>query len=133
VIGLLAVFVGGVTGTALRLGLDSLLPHGDAEFPWSTMLINVVGSFALGFLVSRLWPVAPAWLRLALGPGLLGSFTTFSAVMVSMLTLSDAGRMPLALAYLVATLTLGLIAAALGLRWGRRRSKNGTTPGQVSP
>ena len=86
------MLVGGLVGTGLRLGIDALLPHADDAFPWSTLLINVVGSFALGVLVARVWPTAPAWLRAGLGAGLLGSFTTFSAVAVSLVALADAGE-----------------------------------------
>ena len=53
--------------------------------------------------------------------GLLGSFTTFSALAVSLVSLTAAGFGMLALAYLVATLVLGLAAAALGLRLGSPR------------
>jgi CrcB protein len=122
---LAAVFVGGAAGTALRLTIDAAVPHGDAAFPLSTLLINVVGSFALGFLTARLWPTAPVWLRGALGPGLLGGFTTFSAVVVSLVSLTEAGRGTTALGYLALTLVLGFSAAAAGLRLGR--------PAQPSP
>ena len=123
---LFAVFVGGTIGTALRLGLDAILVHGDDQFPLSTLIINVVGSFVLALLVTRLWPVAPEWMRAALGPGLLGGFTTFSAVMVSMVTLAASSQILLALAYLVATLLLGFGAAALGF-WLGGRANTGST------
>jgi CrcB protein len=113
-----AVLVGGLVGTGLRLGIDALIPHGDDAFPWSTLVINVVGSFALGVLVARVWPLAPAWLRLGLGTGLLGSFTTFSAMALSLLTLTQHGHVGIAVGYLAASLVLGLAAAALGLRFG---------------
>jgi len=116
----LAVLVGGVLGTGLRLGIDALLPHGNDGFPWSTLLINVAGSFALGMLVARFWPVAPEWLRFGLGTGLLGSFTTFSAVVVSAFLLTLTGEPVLALIYLLTTLVAGIGAAFLGLRIGRR-------------
>jgi fluoride exporter len=119
---LLAVFLGGALGTLLRLQLDVFIPHRDDEFPLSTLLINVVGSLVLSILVSRLWPVAPAWVRAGLGPGLVGGFTTFSAVMVSMVTLAASSQVLLALGYLVATLLLGFGAAALGFRIGWRRN-----------
>ena len=119
---LLAVFVGGALGTALRLGLDATIVHSDNQFPLSTLLINIVGSFALAILVARLWPIAPAWLRVGLGPGLVGGFTTFSAVMVSMVTLAASSQILLALAYLAATLVLGFGAAALGFWIGRTRT-----------
>lgn len=116
---LVAVLVGGAIGTALRLAIDTAVPHGDSEFPVSTLVINTVGALALGILVARLWPRASAWLRAGLGAGLLGSFTTFSAVTVSLVALSSAGEWMLAAGYLVATLALGWGAAALGLSLGR--------------
>jgi CrcB protein len=123
---LLAVFVGGAVGTALRLGLDATIVHSDSQFPVSTLIINIVGSLALAILVSRLWPIAPAWLRAGLGPGLVGGFTTFSAVMVSMVTLAANSQIVLALVYLVATLVLGFGAAALGFWIGRPRTASPT-------
>lgn len=116
---ILAVLLGGLVGTGLRIALDTLIPHQDAQFPWSTLLINLVGSFALAFLVARVWPTAPAWLRAGLGTGLIGSFTTFSALIVSLLTLTRAGMPLLALVYLLVSLAGGLAAALLGLRLGR--------------
>jgi CrcB protein len=123
---LLAVFLGGAVGTALRLVLDGTIVHRDNQFPVSTLIINVVGSFVLALLVSRLWPVVPAWVRAALGPGLLGGFTTFSAVMVSMVTLAASSQVLLAIVYLAVTLVLGFGAAALGLWIGRRRGAQPT-------
>jgi CrcB protein len=119
---LLVVFVGGALGTSIRLGLDATIVHTDQQFPLSTLLINVVGSFLLAVLVSRLWPITPAWVRAGVGPGLLGGFTTFSAVMASMVTLAASNQILLALAYLVATLVLGFGAAALGFWVGRSRN-----------
>jgi CrcB protein len=115
-----AVLAGGAAGTALRLALDTAVPHADDAFPLATLVINTLGAFALGVLVARVWPSAPRWLRAGLGAGLLGSFTTFSAVMVSLLSLAHAGEWMTALAYLALTLVLGLGAAALGLGLGRR-------------
>lgn len=115
---LAAVIVGGLVGTGLRLGLDQLVPHDGREFPLSTLVINVVGSLLLGFLVARLWPVAPTWLRVGLGTGLIGSFTTFSALILSTLGLAHHGELLLAVVYLVVTLFGGFGAALLGLRLG---------------
>lgn len=115
----LAVLLGGMLGTGLRLAIDVLvLPQ--SAFPWATLLINVTGSFALGFLVARVWPTAPAWLRAGLGTGLLGSFTTFSAVIVSLLSLTGAGLTLVAVVYLVVSLLAGFAAALLGVRMGVR-------------
>lgn len=113
---LLAVLVGGAIGSTLRLGIDQLGLH-----EIGTLTVNTVGAFVLGLLTSRLWPTAPGWARAGLGAGLLGSFTTFSAVVVSTVTLPTG----LALANLAATLVLGLLAALLGLRLGSRERRAG--------
>lgn len=117
---LVAVVLGGVIGTGLRITLDTVIHHDDSQFPWSTLLINLVGSFALAFLVARVWPTAPAWLRAGLGTGLIGSFTTFSALIVSLLSLTGAGMPLLAVVYLLVSLVGGLAAALLGLKLGSR-------------
>lgn len=120
---LVAVFVGGLVGTALRFGIESALPG-----IWVTLGVNVVGSFALGFLVARVWPEASAWLRAGLGTGVLGSFTTFSAVAVAAVTLASNDEWMPALAYLAASLLGGLTAAWLGLRAGARPDRGSRAP-----
>jgi CrcB protein len=117
---LVAVITGGLVGTGLRLGIDLLLPHGGTVFPVGTLLVNLVGALALGFLVGRVWPVAPDWLRAGLGAGLLGSFTTFSALAVSVVELTAVGAGGLAIAYLAASLVGGIAVATAGLRLGTR-------------
>jgi len=120
---LFAVLAGGAIGTGLRLGLDLAIPHGDTGFPVSTLLINIVGAFTLGVLTARLWPTATPWLRAGLGPGLLGSFTTFSAFAVSLVSLAAAGEWMLGALYFGATLVLGFGAAWAGLRAGARLAR----------
>jgi CrcB protein len=114
-----AVVIGGMLGTGARLSID--VAFASEGFPWHTLAINVVGSFLLGTLVGTVWvrPTTPPWLRAGLGVGVLGSFTTFSAVMVSAVSLSTANEWMLAAGYLLASVVLGLGAAALGLRVGR--------------
>ncbi len=118
---LLAVVVGGIVGTGLRLLVDLALPHAADGFPLGTLLVNVAGAFVLGLVVARVWPHAAAWLRAGLGSGLLGSFTTFSAIAVSLVAQAQGGAWWLAAGYLVLSLVLGFGAAALGLRLGRPR------------
>ena len=125
---LAAVLAGGLLGTGVRLLTDVLIPHGDTDFPLSTLLVNVVGSFLLGLLVSRLWTHAPSWMKAGLGAGLIGSFTTFSAVMVSLVAQGVHGAWLLAIGYLVASLVLGLGTAALGLHIGRARPWRSDAP-----
>jgi CrcB protein len=117
---LLAVLAGGALGTGARLLVDVVLPHGGSTFPVGTLLVNLVGSFLLAYLVTRVWPAVPEWVRAGLGPGLLGSFTTFSALAVSAVELTTVGAAPVAIAYLAVSLVGGIAAAALGIRLGAR-------------
>ncbi len=91
------------------------------NIPWMTLTINIAGSLILGYLASR-WVARPApfWLRAGVGPGILGSFTTFSSVILALTTLTGNGSLALAGIYLALSLILGLCAAALGLALGRR-------------
>ncbi len=123
---ILAVFVGGAIGTGARLVLDAVIVHSDSQFPLSTLLINIVGSLVLAVLISRLWPIAPEWMRAGLGPGLVGGFTTFSAFVVSMVTLAASNQVLLALAYFALTIVFGFGAAAVGFWIGRRRGSDPT-------
>jgi CrcB protein len=120
-----ALIVGALLGTGLRLTIDAALPHAPGGWPWSTLVINLLGSFALGWITSRVWPIAPPWLRVGLGPGLLGTFTTFSALAVAALELTRSGLGLLALAYLALSVLGGLGAALLGLRLGAPRGEVG--------
>ncbi len=116
----LAVLVGGALGTAARIGIDALLPHADDALPLSTLLANTLGALLLGLLTARVWPVAPEWLKAGVGAGLLGSFTTFSAIAVSLVSLTAAEASGTALLYLAVTLAAGFAAAWIGLQLGRR-------------
>jgi fluoride exporter len=118
----LAVAVGGLIGTGLRLTFDLAFPHGDADFPFETLIVNLTGAFALGWLVGGIWrrPSTPTWLKAGLGSGVLGSFTTLSAVMASLLLLTREQELWLAAAYLLASVAGGLVLAAAGLRIGSR-------------
>lgn len=115
---ILLVAAGGTAGTAARLGLGLMLPD-VGGFPVAVLVANVVGALLIGLLAARL--PATAELRLALGTGVLGGFTTYSAFITGTLSLwADAPV--IAVAYAVGSLTLGLAAAALGLRLGRPRA-----------
>jgi len=129
---LLAVLVGGATGTGLRLLVDLALPEEETG-PLSTLLVNVFGAFLLGLLVARFWSRAPGWLRAGLGTGLLGSFTTFSAIAVSLVAQANAGSWWLATGFLGLSLILGFAAAALGLWLGRPggRFRRRTAPAPI--
>lgn len=117
----LAVIVGALVGTALRLGLDTAFPHSDDGFPTSTLVINLVGSFVLGVFVARVWARVSSVVKAGLGPGLIGTFTTFSAFAVSLVALVSHGEVLVAGVYFLVTLLGGYAAAWAGLRLGRPR------------
>ncbi|WP_306901573.1 fluoride efflux transporter FluC [Arthrobacter sp. B1I2] len=122
----LAVAVGGLLGSELRYGLGLAFPDGPNSVPWATLSINISGSFALAALTT-IWMARPHtafWLRAGLGPGLLGSFTTFSAVIFASDQLARAGAHPVLLTYMGLSLLLGLAAAGLGWRSGRLLARN---------
>lgn len=116
----LAVLAGGLVGTGLRLAADLAIPHADDAFPWSTLIVNLVGTFALGWLAGGLWtrPSTPTWLKAGVGSGVIGSFTTLSAVMGSLAILGREGETALAAVYLGTSLVAGLVFAAAGLKVG---------------
>jgi CrcB protein len=69
----LLVFVGGGSGAVLRWGLGLLVPA-----PWATLAVNVLGSAALAALLHESVALPAPW-RLALGTGVMGGVTTYSA------------------------------------------------------
>lgn len=117
---LLAVFVGGLIGTTLRVLIDLALPHDLTAFAVSTLLVNISGAFVLGLLVAALWPRVPGWVRVGLGPGILGSFTTFSALAVSVVALAQNGDVVGAVLSIVLSIGFGMLAAWAGLTLGAR-------------
>ncbi|MBP1231968.1 CrcB protein [Arthrobacter sp. PvP102] len=119
-----AVAGGALAGTELRYGLGVLFPDAAGAIPWTTLAINVCGSFVLAALTT-LWIARPRtafWLRAGIGPGLLGSFTTFSAVVFSIDQQARAGQHVTWLIYLALSLVLGLAAAAAGWKAGKALS-----------
>ncbi|MGQ0622742.1 MAG: fluoride efflux transporter CrcB [Panacagrimonas sp.] len=116
----LAVAVGGAVGSLARYGVGQAARAFAPGWPWGTLLVNVLGSFAIGLLFA--WFAArPAaeWLRLGLITGVLGGFTTFSAFSIETLELLRSDGSGAAIAYIAATLLTGLAACALGL-WTAR-------------
>ena len=107
---LAAVALGGALGALARWGLTSAFPSDGDAFPWATFAINVVGSFALAMLPVLAVVRRRRVLAAALGPGLLGGFTTLSAYSEQTRALLDHGRTGTAAIYLVGTLAACLVA-----------------------
>lgn len=108
--GALLAAAGGATGALVRWAITLAFPTAGDTFPWATFAINVLGSLLLAAL--PLLPVVRRvhWLPILLGTGLLGGFTTMSAASTETIVLLDAGRIGLAVAYVLGTLAAALLA-----------------------
>jgi len=119
----LNVALGGAAGSVLRYHvgrwIGQMAGTGNT-FPWGTLTVNIVGSLAMGALVgwlARGTIAAPNAepLRLLIGVGLLGGFTTFSAFSSELITMLHRGQTMLALGYAAASLVAGMAAVIIGL------------------
>jgi CrcB protein len=108
------VAAGGAVGSLARWALAETMPA-----PWGTATVNVVGCLLIGVLAGWLFVRHPR-LRLLLGVGLLGGFTTFSTHLLDAHDLVAAGDAARAAAYVGGTLVACVAAAAAGLVVGRR-------------
>ncbi len=111
----LAVGLGGFMGAVGRYWLG-LLPVSSGGFPLMTLLINVLGSLAIGLLVGLMERGSglSQYLILFLKVGVCGGFTTYSTFALETCTLLSGGRVIMALTYVAASLLLGLGAVFLG-------------------
>ena len=133
---LVAVAAGGLVGAPLRALVDAALTPAGAVWPTGTLVVNLVGALALGALLEALVRLGPdaGWRRLArlgLGTGLLGAFTTYSALVLQVVELLRDGRTGTALGYAATSVGGGLLAAAAGVALGarvRRRDPVGAAP-----
>jgi fluoride exporter len=116
------IAVGGALGSLLRAGIiaAAVVAADDLEVV-AILGVNLLGAFALGWLLGRARR-DPAWARLVplLGTGLLGAFTTFSALADQVARWLVTGAPLRALALGVVSLVAGLALAWLGLRLGGR-------------
>jgi len=118
------VFAGGSLGVMARAILDQIFPTGN-ELLATTFAINLVGAFALAVLIETLALRGAdvghrRALRLVLGTGVLGGFTTYSALAVQTDTLVRSGHAATALTYAAGTVALGFVASLAGIRVTRR-------------
>ena len=126
--GLLYVALGGAMGASGRhlLGMVTIKAFGPG-YPWGTFLANVLGGFFMGVLVmwlahkgSQLTGEAANNMRLLLGVGLLGGFTTFSAFSLDALNMINKKSYSLAFGYISASVILSILALFIGVMVGRK-------------
>jgi CrcB protein len=118
---LAVISAGGAVGSAGRYAVAEALPHHAGQVPWSTVAVNLAGSYLLGVLmvlVLDLWPPT-RYVRPFFGVGVLGGFTTFSTYTLDARTLLAQGEPATAGLYLFGTLAAGLLAVWLGMGTAR--------------
>lgn len=116
------VAVGGAVGTIGRYAVAQVVPPAH-HLPWATFLVNVVGAFLLGLLLERLLSSGAETprrrlARLGLGTGLLGGFTTYSALALEIHDLAGGGHLDIAVGYALGSVGAGLVACAAGILLG---------------
>lgn len=118
---ILYVMSGGAIGAALRYGLSRALPVSNGGWPWATFAVNTLGGLAMGVLAA--WLVrgdnAAEPLRLFLGVGVLGGFTTFSAFSLEMAQMVQRGQGMMAASYAAVSVILALGAVFAGMMLAR--------------
>ena len=117
------VFLGGGIGSALRLAVYRLSRLWlRPEFPWGTLMVNVIGGIAAGalsgWILSRSAGGADQ-VSLFLMTGLLGGFTTFSAFSVDAVLLWQRGQAGLAVTYVIASILLSVTGVIAGMSAAR--------------
>jgi fluoride exporter len=114
------VALGGAIGASLRyLSNVSAMRIFGPGFPYGTVFVNILGSFAMGVLIVALAKKGGTHLAPLLMTGILGGFTTFSAFSLDSFTLWERGDITSALAYVAGTVILSLGALAAGIYLSR--------------
>lgn len=118
----LLVFLGGGVGAVARYGMQAVVYRTlGASFPYGTLLVNVLGSFSIGLLMtlveSRL-AISP-FLRVFLAIGVLGGFTTFSSFSYETMALLRDSNYALGLANIGSNVIMCFSATWIGMTMGK--------------
>ncbi len=104
---------GAVVGSLLRYIVTLVIPHSDLHsWPWATFAVNVVGAFIIGVVAAMPRVMTNEQLRHFLVTGVLGGFTTFSALAVETIQLNGI----VAWSYIAATFVAGVLATHIGTK-----------------
>ena len=119
----LLVVIGGGTGALARyVAASAIMTRFGGKFPLGTLVINVTGSFLIGFLMTMLterFQLDPRW-RLLLAVGFLGGYTTFSSFEWETYTAVRGGELWTGMLNVVSSVMLGYVAVSLGSMLARR-------------
>ncbi|MGC3994827.1 MAG: CrcB family protein [Propionicimonas sp.] len=119
------ILAGGTVGTAVRAALESAWPAVPGEWPWTTFWINVSGALVLGVLLEVLAASGPdrGWrrgLRLGVGTGVLGGYTTYSTFSVETVSLLRSGALLTGVGYALVSVVVGVVLAVSAASITRR-------------
>jgi len=120
---IIAIMLGGSLGAISRYLISTWINNKiDANFPFGTLSVNVVGSFLMGFLA--MWLVEKIGLnpllRLALFVGFLGAFTTFSTFSMETFNLFEEGLALRALLNMLINVSFTVLAVWMGVLLGKQ-------------
>ncbi|WP_322746812.1 CrcB family protein [Cellulomonas sp. S1-8] len=114
----LLVGAGGSVGVLVRALLEQAWPPVPGAWPWTTFWINVTGSFLLGALLGTLQRGPDVGrrraVRLGLGTGVIGGYTTYSTFVLEVEGLLTGGHVVAGIAYALVSVVLGVAAAVAG-------------------
>jgi CrcB protein len=113
---LAAIYLGGVVGALVRVGLAELASTAPGQWPWATFAVNMVGALLLGYFFMLFREHSEQRLHHPfLGIGFCGTLTTFSTLQLELYEMLDGGYLALAAAYCAATIALGCLCVRLGI------------------
>lgn len=119
---LAAIYLGGVVGALIRVGLAEAASVGPGQWPWPTFAVNMAGAFLLGYFFALFRDHPEESLHHPfLGTGICGTLTTFSTMQLELFDLVDGGYLGLAAAYAATTIALGYVFVRIGIGLERLR------------
>lgn len=119
---LIFIALGGAGGALARHWLGNWVHAlADSKFPWGTLAVNLLGSFAIGLMyivIVERGVVHPDWRSVTI-VGFLGAFTTFSTFSLETIALMENGQPVVALGYVLFSVTVCLVAVWLAMTMAR--------------
>lgn len=117
---MLVVALGGGLGTLSRYGVSCALPISTNVWPVSALVVNLLGAYCLGFLLQGLANHGDdrgfrRLLRLGVGTGFLGGFTTYSTFVLGANLLIKSNQLIVALLYMAATIVGGVLTCSFSI------------------